>query len=219
MRAKPTGAAATDAVQEDVIRFLANPASYPRVDRVDRFETHANLVFLAGEQVRKIKRAVRFAYLDFSTLEKRHAACVREVEINRKFGSALYLEPIARSRGGTLAFGTDGDIIEWCVHMRRFDQSALLSNIARLRQRVYEALSEKARAVLAARHSVIVDAVFAESNAATPAIVPRQLEIDPGPFAAQWKPVEATGTLLATLAAARAALKDFEGRPHDDPQS
>jgi aminoglycoside phosphotransferase family enzyme len=30
-----------------------------------------------------------------------------------------------------LASGTDGDFHEWCVHMRRFDQLALLSYIAR----------------------------------------------------------------------------------------
>jgi aminoglycoside phosphotransferase family enzyme/predicted kinase len=118
--------------QEEVIAFLSNPASHAGVDRVQRFETHGNLVFLAGNEVWKIKRAVRFPYMDFSTLEKRHTACVREVEINRQFGSDLYLgcEPIACSPAGTLAFGCDGDIVEWAVHMRRFEQSALLSAIA-----------------------------------------------------------------------------------------
>ena len=70
-------------------RFLGDPASYSGVQRVDRFETHGNLVFLAGSEAWKIKRAVRFPYMDFSTLEKRHAACMREVEINRRFGVRL----------------------------------------------------------------------------------------------------------------------------------
>jgi hypothetical protein len=102
------------------------------VDRVERFETHGNLVFLAGSEAWKIKRAVRLAYMDFSTLEKRRAACIREVEINRRFGSDLYLGcvPIARSPAGRLVFGGHGDTVEWAVHMRRFDQSALLSTIA-----------------------------------------------------------------------------------------
>src|SRR5262245_40880952 len=121
-----------DNSQSEVIAFLSDPASYAGVDRVERFETHANLVFLAGGDAWKIKRAVRFPYMDFSTLEKRHAACVREVEINRRFGSDPYVGcvPIARSQAGTLAFGHAGDIVEWAVHMRRFDQSALLSVIA-----------------------------------------------------------------------------------------
>jgi aminoglycoside phosphotransferase family enzyme/predicted kinase len=122
-----------DREQQDVIAFLGDPASYSGGQRIDRFETHGNLVFLAGGDAWKIKRAVKFPYMDFSTLAKRHAACIREVEINRRFGSALYLGcvPIVRSRDGTLAFGSDGDVVEWAVHMRRFDQSALLSNVAR----------------------------------------------------------------------------------------
>lgn len=118
--------------QQEVIAFLSDRESYAGVDRVQRLETHGNLVFLAASEAWKIKRAVRFPYMDFSTLEKRHRACVREVEINRQFGSNLYLgcEPIARSRVGTLAFGCDGVIVEWAVHMRRFEQTALLSTIA-----------------------------------------------------------------------------------------
>jgi aminoglycoside phosphotransferase family enzyme len=50
------------------------------VDDVQRLETHGNLVFLAGADAYKVKRAVRFAYMDFSTLAKRRAACHREVE-------------------------------------------------------------------------------------------------------------------------------------------
>jgi uncharacterized protein len=131
-QAQPNRDSVTGSMQEAVVGFLSDPASYPGIDRVDRFETHGNLVFLAGGEAWKIKRAVFFPYMDFSTLEKRHAACVREVEINRRFGSALYLGcvPIACSRGGTLAFGSNGDIVEWAVHMRRFDQPALLSAIA-----------------------------------------------------------------------------------------
>jgi aminoglycoside phosphotransferase family enzyme/predicted kinase len=120
-------------VQEEVIRFLADPASYRGADCVDRFVTHGNLVFLTGDGAWKIKRAVRFSYMDFSTLDKRRAACTREIEINRAFHSPLYLGcvPIVRAQSGALAFGRDGEIVEWAVHMRRFDQAALLSNIAR----------------------------------------------------------------------------------------
>jgi uncharacterized protein len=119
--------------QSEVIAFLNDPSSYPaRPERVDRCETHAALVFLAGDEAWKIKRAVRFPYLDFSTLEKRRAACLREVEINRGLAPEIYLGcvPITRRDDRRLAFGGDGAVVEWAVHMRRFDQAALLSKVA-----------------------------------------------------------------------------------------
>ena len=119
--------------QAEVIAFLSDPASYGCDGGVDRFETHANLVFLAASDAWKIKRAVRFPYLDFSTLEKRHAACVREVEVNRRFAPDIYLGcvPITRSSSrDALEFGGSGEVVEWAVHMRRFEQSAILSNLA-----------------------------------------------------------------------------------------
>jgi aminoglycoside phosphotransferase family enzyme/predicted kinase len=116
-----------------VIAFLGDPASYPaQPDRVDRYETHGALVFLAGGDAWKIKRAVRFPYMDFSTLEKRRAVCAREVEINRRFAPEIYLEsaPITRGHGGRLQLAGGGPIVEWAVHMRRFDQADLLSRVA-----------------------------------------------------------------------------------------
>ena len=85
--------------QRAVIDFLADPATHGGVERVERFETHGNLVFLAGTEAFKIKRAVRFDYMDFSTLEKRRIACLREVEVNQRCGGDLYLGcvPIRRS--------------------------------------------------------------------------------------------------------------------------
>jgi uncharacterized protein len=125
--------APTSIGQEVVVAFLSDPTSYPGNGPVERHETHANLVFLAGDDAWKIKRAVRLPYLDFSSLEMRHRACLREVEINRQFAPELYLGciPIVRSATtGSLALGGTGEVVEWAVHMRRFDQSVLLSHVA-----------------------------------------------------------------------------------------
>jgi uncharacterized protein len=119
--------------QADVVAFLSDPASYAtRPARVERCDTHGALVFLAGEEAWKIKRAVRFPYMDLSTLDKRQAVCAREVEINRRTAPEIYLGCvlITRSADGSLAFGGDGAPVEWAVRMRRFEQSALLSRIA-----------------------------------------------------------------------------------------
>jgi aminoglycoside phosphotransferase family enzyme/predicted kinase len=125
-----------EADQTAVIAFLADPATHAGThlssETVDRFDTHGNLVFLAGCDAWKIKRAVRFPYMDFSTLEKRREACAREVAINRRLAPGIYLGcvPITRSSDGKLAIGGDGEAVEWAVHMRRFGQADLLVNIA-----------------------------------------------------------------------------------------
>lgn len=142
--------------QAEVIAFLADPSSYVDVDEVERFETHGNLVFLAGSDAWKIKRAIRFSYMDFSTLEKRAAACAREIEVNHRLAPGLYLGcvPITRAGDGRLNFGGSGDIVEWAVHMRRFDQSALLSSIA------------SATGIAADLAKAVADAVFDSHRAA-----------------------------------------------------
>ena len=132
-RSEGGGDRRADDDQAEVVAFLSDPSSYAaRPQRVERCETHGALVFLAGDEAWKIKRAVRFPYLDFSTLDKRKAACTREVEINRAMAPEIYLGcvPIVRTGEGRLAFGGDGEPVEWAVRMRRFDQSALLSRIA-----------------------------------------------------------------------------------------
>jgi uncharacterized protein len=117
--------------QHEVLAFLGNPASHGGKP-VECVQTHGNYIFLSSDEAWKIKRAVRLPYLDFSTLAKRQAACAREFEVNRHFAPDLYLGCVAirRSTSGTLCFGGTGPIVEWAVHMRRFEQAALLSKIA-----------------------------------------------------------------------------------------
>lgn len=119
--------------QAEIIAFLASTATYPGVQApVTQIETHGALVFLAGDDAYKIKRAVRFDYMDFSTLERRRAAIEREYEINRPNAPEIYLgvAPITREPDGALQIGGTGGVVEWALHMRRFDQPDLLSAIA-----------------------------------------------------------------------------------------
>ncbi len=99
---------------------------------VERIDTHAAMVFLAGERAYKIKRAVKYPYLDFSTLEKRKAACEKEVILNQRAAPDLYLDCIAvtQEKTGQLALDGSGAPVEWAVVMRRFDQEALFDRLA-----------------------------------------------------------------------------------------
>jgi aminoglycoside phosphotransferase family enzyme/predicted kinase len=119
--------------QDEVIAFLSDPRSYPdAAGPVELVETHASLVFLAGRRAYKLKRAVKYSYLDFSTLPLRHAACATELRLNRRTAPQLYLEVRAISRlpDGSLAWGRVGDAVDFVVVMQRFDQSAVFDQVA-----------------------------------------------------------------------------------------
>ena len=75
--------------QRDVISFLSTPHAYPgSPPAVERIDTHISIVWLAGDRAYKLKRAVRFDYVDFSTIELRRIACEAEVRVNRRSAPA-----------------------------------------------------------------------------------------------------------------------------------
>lgn len=117
--------------QQPVVDFLADPANHGGKP-VTRIDTHAASVFLAGDRALKIKRAVRFPFLDFSTLDKRKAACEAELAVNRPFAPAIYRRVVAitREADGRLALGGQGAPVEWAVEMSRFDENETLDHLA-----------------------------------------------------------------------------------------
>lgn len=120
--------------QQAVIEFLADPATFGLAPggQVSRQETHVSHIFLAGDRAYKLKKQVRFPYLDFSTLEARRRACETEVTINRRTAPAVYLGMVAVTDegGGRLALGGAGDPVDWLVEMRRFPDGALFTHLA-----------------------------------------------------------------------------------------
>ena len=117
-------------MQESIFAFLADPARHPHVRRID---THAASVFLEGTRALKIKRAVRFPFLDYSTLEKRKAACEQEIKINLQFAPQLYrrVVPITRNEDGSLSVDGGGTPVEYAVEMMRFDERKTIDQLAR----------------------------------------------------------------------------------------
>jgi aminoglycoside phosphotransferase family enzyme len=83
------------AISARVIAFFSDPSSYPgKLDSVERFETHGALVFLVGDEAWKIKHEVRYPYMDFSRLERRRIAITRELEINQRLASEIYIDVV-----------------------------------------------------------------------------------------------------------------------------
>jgi len=139
--------------QADIFAFLGDPATHGGAE-VKRIDTHAAAVFLAGPRVYKVKRAVRYPFLDFSTLEKRKAACDAELVVNRPYAPQLYrrVVPITRERDGALALDGAGTPVEWAVEMTRFDESATLDRLAE-RGAIDLARADALARVVAAAHA------------------------------------------------------------------
>ncbi len=120
-----SGATATLA---DKVAFLGRPEAYPHSPReVASKQTHMSWVFLAGDKAYKLKKPVRFPYLDYSTLEKREAACRAELTLNRRLAPDVYEQvvPLTQSPRG-LSLGGAGEVADWLVVMRRLDEGRTL---------------------------------------------------------------------------------------------
>ncbi len=146
------GAATSHVVadQSEVLDFLAEAKTHGLDAPPKRIDTHGAVVFLAGADVYKVKRAVRFPFMDLSTLAKRKAACEAEIAVNKADAPDIYLGavPIARD-GDALKIGGDGEPVEWAVHMRRFDETMTLDHVAERDGLSPALLAKLVRAILA----------------------------------------------------------------------
>ncbi|HEV7480113.1 MAG TPA: AAA family ATPase [Roseiarcus sp.] len=136
-----------------MFRFIADPETHKLSEPVRRVDTANAVVFLAGADVYKLKRAVKFPFMDLSTLDKRRDACEAEIAVNRPLAPTIYLAalPIVR-HGEAFAIGGDGEVVEWAVHMRRFDENATLDHVAD-REGVSDAIVDKLALVIRRMHA------------------------------------------------------------------
>jgi aminoglycoside phosphotransferase family enzyme/predicted kinase len=136
--------------QSEVIAFLSKPDSYGEPGPVTRIETHISIVFLVGRMAFKLKRAVCFPYLDFSSVESRRRACLDEISVNRRTAAPLYrtVHAIFRDSSGQLSFSRDGNaIVDWVVEMVRFDNDCLFDRMARANMLGPEAIETTAEII------------------------------------------------------------------------
>jgi uncharacterized protein len=160
---------AASSMQERVFAFLTDHATHPHVDRID---THGASVFLEGDRALKIKRAIRFPYLDYSTLEKRKAACQEEINVNRRFAPQIYrrVVPITRNDDGSLSIGGDGTPVEFAIEMTRFDERQTIDHLAEsgeLDRDLVEAIAD----AIAASHAIAPPAPVEPWIASIPAFI------------------------------------------------
>jgi aminoglycoside phosphotransferase family enzyme/predicted kinase len=115
------GGGAVERLEEEIVAALAKPDFYPhRPARVEHLQTHISHVFLAEPFAYKLKKSVRFDFLDFSTVERRRFYCDEEVRLNARLSPDVYLGvvPVTRAADGALALDGDGEPVAHLVWMR-----------------------------------------------------------------------------------------------------
>lgn len=119
---------------DDKVAFLKRPESYScRPSSVEAIETHMAWVFLTNEHAYKLKKPVRYEFLDFSTVEARRVDCLREVQLNRRLARGVYLG-VVRLTGdasGTMQIDGEGEPIDWLVKMRKLPRARMLDQAIR----------------------------------------------------------------------------------------
>lgn len=119
---------------EAKLGFLQDPRVYPeRSTRVETVETHMSWVFLTDAYAYKLKKPVRYDFLDFATIEARRHDCDEEVRLNRRLAPDVYLGtvPLVRDAAGRLHLGGEGEAADWLVRMRRLPADRMLDRLLR----------------------------------------------------------------------------------------
>ena len=113
------------------VSFLSRREAYqPIPNEVTCRETHMSWVFLVADRVYKLKKPVRFPYLDYSTLVRREAACRDELRLNRKLAPDVYLDVLPLvDTGAGFSIGGAGTPVDWLVLMRRLDERDMLEQM------------------------------------------------------------------------------------------
>jgi aminoglycoside phosphotransferase family enzyme/predicted kinase len=114
-----------------LVEAMSKPAFYPHgPEQVELIQTHISFVFIAGDLVYKVKKAVDFGFLDFTTLEKRKFFCEEELRLNRRLAPDTYLEVVAVSEdtGGVLRLD-GGRPIEYAVVMKKLPLDRMLKKL------------------------------------------------------------------------------------------
>jgi len=117
-------------VQKQVVEALMKPEAYDeQPGRIELTQTHISFVFLTRNFVYKVKKAVNFGFLDFTTLEKRRFFCEKELELNKRLCGGMYLEVVPINKSNVIKIKGEGVTVEYAVKMKRMPQEKMMSNL------------------------------------------------------------------------------------------
>jgi len=117
-------------VQKQVVEALMKPEAYDEAPgSIELVQTHISFVFLTKRFVYKVKKAVDFGFLDFTTLEKRRFFCEKELQLNRRLCGDMYLEIVPINKADAIKIKGAGETVEYAVKMKRMPQEKMMSKL------------------------------------------------------------------------------------------
>ncbi|MBT8302439.1 MAG: hypothetical protein KJO63_14005, partial [Maribacter sp.] len=114
------------------INSLLLDGGFPEVSTErELIETHISWVFICHRFVYKIKKPIKYTFLDFSTLEMRKKYCLREIELNKRLADSIYLDvvPIIRINDHYKIGGNEGTVIDYAVRMLKMDRAKQMDQL------------------------------------------------------------------------------------------
>ena len=96
---------------------------------IELVQTHISAVFLTKNFVYKVKKAVNFGFLDFTTLEKRRFFCEKELNLNKRLCGDMYLEVVPINKATAVKIKGEGETVEYAVKMKRIPQEKIMSRL------------------------------------------------------------------------------------------
>jgi len=117
--------------KEQVNKLLLEGEFFENSDKAELIETHISWVFLCDRFVYKIKKPIKYSFLDFSTIEKRKFFCNREIELNRRLTDGIYLDvQTIKEKSYKIFIGEgEGEIIDYAVRMRKLDKTLQMDSL------------------------------------------------------------------------------------------
>jgi hypothetical protein len=140
-------------VQKQVVEALMKPEAYDEgPGQIELAQTHISFIFLTRNFVYKVKKAVNFGFLDFTTLEKRQFFCEKELELNRRLCGDMYIEVVPINKSDIIKMKGKGETVEYAVKMKRMPQERMMSKLLE-ENKVDKKLIDKIAKIIAEFHS------------------------------------------------------------------
>jgi len=139
--------------QKQVVKAMLKPETYPQdPGKIDLIQTHISFVFLTKNYVYKVKKAVNFGFLDFSTIDKRQGFCEKELELNRRLCPEIYLEVVPINKSSTIKINGSGETIEYALKMKRLPQERIMTELLK-ENKVDKKIIDELAGIVAQFHS------------------------------------------------------------------